>query len=175
MADTKGMNRVLARWNNAPGDTAEAQILPCCGSKRWAHEIVARRPFKHEAALMAASDETWRNLNEADWIEAFSSHPRIGETKKQGGTHSSDAWSRQEQAKVTEAGNAVKIALAEGNRAYEKKFGRIFIVCATGKSAPEIFEMLQCRLRNDAAAELHEAAEQQRQITQLRLKKWLQG
>ncbi|MFZ1010942.1 MAG: 2-oxo-4-hydroxy-4-carboxy-5-ureidoimidazoline decarboxylase [Candidatus Sulfotelmatobacter sp.] len=175
LADANGVSDVLARWNNAPGDTAEAQILPCCGSKRWAHEIVARRPFKHEAALMAASDETWRNLNEADWIEAFSSHPRIGETKRQGGTHSSDAWSRQEQEKVTEVGDTVKIALVDGNRAYEEKFGRIFIVCATGKSAPEILEMLQRRLRNDAAAELHEAAEQQRQITQLRLKKWLQG
>ena len=175
LADTKGMNSVPARWNNAPDDTAEAQILPCCGSKRWAYEMAARRPFKDEAALTAASDETWRNLNEADWIEAFSNHPRIGESKRQGGTQSSDAWSRQEQEKVTETGNAAKIALAEGNRAYEEKFGRIFIVCASGKSAPEILEILNRRLRNDATTELHEAAEQQRQITQLRLKKWLQG
>jgi len=175
LADTKGMNRVLARWNNAPGDTAEAQILPCCGSKRWAHEMAVRRPFNDEAALILASDETWRNLDEADWIEAFNSHPRIGETKRQGETHNSDAWSRPEQEKVTETGNAAKIALAEGNRAYEEKFGRIFIVCATGKSAPEILEILQRRLRNDAANELQEAAEQQRQITQLRLRKWLQG
>jgi OHCU decarboxylase len=175
LADAKGMSNVLARWNHAPGDTASAQILPCCGSKRWAHEMVVRRPFKDEAALMAASDETWRSLNEADWIEAFNSHPRIGESKGQGGTRSSDAWSRQEQEKVTETGDAVKIALAEGNHTYEEKFGRIFIVCATGKSAPEILEILQRRLRNDVVTELREAAEQQRQITQLRLKKWLQG
>lgn len=175
LADAKSVSDALVRWNHAPGDTAEAQILPCCGSKRWVHEMAARRPFKDEAALMAASDETWRSLSEADWIVAFNSHPRIGEMKTQGGTRSSDTWPRQEQEKVTEAGDAVKIALAEGNRAYEEKFGRIFIVCATGKSAPEILEILQRRLRNDAATELHEAAEQQRQITQLRLKKWLRG
>ena len=174
LAGANGVSDVLVRWNHAPGDTAAAQILPCCGSKQWAYEMAARRPFKDEAALMAVSDDTWRNLNEADWIEAFDSHPRIGETKRQGGTHSSDAWSRQEQEKVTETGNAVKIALAEGNRAYEEKFGRIFIVCATGKSAPEILEILQRRLGNDAATELHEAAEQQRQITQIRLRKWLE-
>jgi 2-oxo-4-hydroxy-4-carboxy-5-ureidoimidazoline decarboxylase len=77
--------------------------------------------------------------------------------------------------KIMEAVSAVRIALSEGNRVYEEKFGRIFIVCATGKSAPEILEILNRRLRNDAATELHEAAEQQRQITQLRLEKWLQG
>jgi OHCU decarboxylase len=175
LANGKGLSEVLASWNHAPGDTAAAQILPCCGSKRWAHEMAARRPFKDEAGLMTASDETWRSLNEADWIEAFNSHPRIGESKEQGETQSSDAWSRQEQEKVTEADDAIKIALAEGNCAYEEKFGRIFIVCATGKSAPEILEILQRRLRNDAANELQEAAEQQRQITQLRLRKWLQG
>jgi OHCU decarboxylase len=174
LADAKGGSAVLARWNHAARDAAEAQILPCCGSKRWAREVAARRPFKDEAALMAASDETWRNLNEADWIEAFGSHPRIGESKTQRGTQNSDTWSRQEQEKVTESGDAVKIALADGNCAYEDKFGRIFIVCATGKSASEILELLQRRLRNDAATELHEAAEQQGQITQLRLTKWLQ-
>jgi OHCU decarboxylase len=175
LADAESVGDVLARWNHAARDAAEAQILPCCGSKRWAREVAARRPFRHEAALMAASDEMWCNLNEADWIEAFNSHPRIGESKKQSGARTSDAWSRQEQEKVTEAGDAVRIALAEGNRTYEEKFGRIFIVCASGKSASEILEVLQRRLGNDAATELHEAAEQQRQITELRLKKWLQG
>ncbi len=175
LADAKKPVDVLARWNNISADRAAAQILPCCGSKRWAHEMAARRPFKDEAALMAASHETWCSLNEADWIEAFNSHPRIGEMKTQGGIRSSDAWSRQEQEKVTEAGDAIKSALAESNRAYEERFGRIFIVCATGKSAAEISGILQRRLRNDAATEIHEAAEQQLQITQLRLRKWLQG
>jgi OHCU decarboxylase len=174
LADAKKSGDVLARWNNISADRAAARILPCCGSKRWAHEMAARRPFKDEAALTAASDETWRNLNEADWIEAFNSHPRIGESKRQGETPRADAWSRQEQERVAEAGDAIKSTLAESNRAYEEKFGHIFIVCATGKSAAEISEILQRRLRNDAT-EIHEAAEQQRQITQLRLRKWLQG
>jgi OHCU decarboxylase len=175
LADARCVSDVLGRWNHAPADTAETQILPCCGSKRWAHEMAAQRPFKDDAALTSASNEMWRSLNEGDWIEAFNSHPRIGESKEQDETQSSDAWSRHEQERVAEAGDAVKIALAEGNRAYEEKFGRIFIVCATGKSGPEILALLQRRLPNDAATELHEAAEQQRQITQLRLKKWLQG
>jgi 2-oxo-4-hydroxy-4-carboxy-5-ureidoimidazoline decarboxylase len=80
----------------------------------------------------------------------------------------------QEQEKVADAGDAIKIALAEGNRDYEGKFGHIFIVCATGKSAAEMLEILRRRLHNDAETELHEAAEQQRQIMQIRLKKWLQ-
>lgn len=164
------MSDVLARWNAAPQDAAAKQILPCCGSKAWAREMAAQRPVQDEASLMTASDDVWRNLNESDWMEAFNSHPRIGESS----APNSSPWAMQEQKKVAEAGDAVKIALAEGNREYENKFGRIFIVCATGKSAAELLEMLQRRLQNDAVSELHEAAEQQRQITRIRLKKWLQ-
>ena len=100
-------------------------------------------------------------------MEAFRSHPRIGESRAPRffAGPSSAAWSTQEQKKVADAGDAVKVALAEANREYEQRFGRIFIVCATGKSAPEILEILQRRLQNDAATELREAAEQQRQIT----------
>ena len=170
------MSDVLASWNDAPLNVATAQILPCCGSKTWAREMAARRPFQDEGALLAASDETWRKLIESDWMEAFNSHPRIGESSAQ---HSSaerlTAWAMQEQKKVAEAGDAAKIALAEGNREYEHKFGRIFIVCATGKSAAELLEILGRRLHNDPRTELYEAAEQQRQIIQIRLRKWLQG
>ena len=109
-------------------------------------------------------------------MEAFRSHPRIGEAKAQSSSNSdSAAWAIQEQKKVADADDVVKIALAEGNREYEKKFGHIFIVCATGKSALEMLEILQRRTGNDAETELGEAAEQQRQITQLRLRKWLHG
>ncbi len=171
-----GMSEVLARWNDASREAATTQILPCCGSRSWAAEMAATRPFQDECALMAASDEVWRSLSESDWMEAFNSHPRIGESNAPtSSAHRSSAWAMQEQKKAADAGEAVKIALAEGNRDYEKKFGRIFIVCATGKSAAELLEILRRRLQNDAAAELHEAAEQQRQITQIRLRKWLQG
>lgn len=107
-------------------------------------------------------------------MEAFRSHPRIGESHTQAATSArSAAWSGQEQQSVSTAGDTLKMALAEGNRVYEERFHRIFIVCATGKTPAELLEILRRRLRNDEATEFQEAAEQQRQIAQLRLKKWL--
>jgi 2-oxo-4-hydroxy-4-carboxy-5-ureidoimidazoline decarboxylase len=170
------MSNVLGRWNDATLEAAATQILPCCGSQAWASTMAARRPIKNEAALISASDETWRNLTESDWMEAFNSHPRIGESSEPGrSAERSGIWAMQEQEKVADAGDAVKIALKEGNHQYEQKFGRVFIVCATGKSALEILEILRRRLQNDVATELHEADEEQRRITQIRLRKWLQG
>src|ERR1017187_3949230 len=101
-------------------------------------------------------------------IGSRSSSPQLPSTK-------SVEWSAQEQRNVGDAEDAVKNALGDANREYERRFNRIFIVCATGKSAPEILEILRRRLKNDAETELHEAAEQQRQITEIRLRKWLQG
>jgi OHCU decarboxylase len=169
------VSNVLALWNDVSMDAAVTQILPCCGSKTWAQEMARQRPFHHEAVLQAASDEIWVNLNHSDWMEAFRSHPRIGESASHvPADEKSAAWATQEQKKVTDADGAVKIALAEKNREYENKFGHTFIVCATGKSAFEMLEILQRRMRSDDETELREAAEQQRQITQIRLKKWLQ-
>jgi 2-oxo-4-hydroxy-4-carboxy-5-ureidoimidazoline decarboxylase len=170
------MSDVLKRWNAAPVTEAENEIMACCGSWPWARGIAARRPLPDEAALLIASDATWRNLSEADWTEAFRSHPRIGESRAQQPAHARSAeWSATEQREVASADDEIKAALAEANRDYEQRFGRIFIVCATGKTAFEIMEILQRRLQNEDRTELHEAAEQQRQITQLRLKKWLRG
>lgn len=168
------MTGTLARWNRLPVADAVKEVLPCCGSQAWANGVAARRPFSDEATLLTASDETWRNLTAADWMEAFRSHPRIGESQAaQSAPAQSSTWSAQEQRNVAAAGEAIKIALADANREYERRFGHIFIVCATGKSGPEILEILRRRLRNDTETELHEAAEQQRQITHIRLTKWL--
>lgn len=168
------MSDALERWNQLPVADAENEILACCGSRAWARGMARRRPVAGEVALLAASDETWRGLSEADWMEAFRSHPRIGESRAErpAGGHSA-AWSAQEQSGVAASEDAVKIALADGNREYEKRFGHIFVVCATEKSAGEILGILRRRLQNDARTELREAAEQQRQITQIRLKRWL--
>jgi len=167
---------VLAQWNLLPPDQALAKILPCCGSKAWAHSMVARRPLANEDMLLRVSSDIWRSLSPSDWMEAFQSHPRIGETRASRPPSAQSAtWSAQEQRDVTDAEAETKAALADANREYEQRFNRIFIVCATGKSAPEILAILQQRLHNDADTELHEAAEQQRQITELRLKKWLQS
>jgi len=135
--------------------------------------MAARRPIIDETALLTACDQVWKSLAESDWMEAFHSHPRIGESLPVTGSAQSVGWSEKEQQSVAAASEDVKVALAEGNREYEQRFNRIFIVCATGKSAPEILEILRRRLRNEQTTELHEAAEQQRLITHLRLKKWL--
>ena len=175
------MSDTLARWNFLPILAAVDEILPCCGSRAWADGMVGRRPLPDEPALLAASDETWRSLAESDWLEAFRSHPRIGESivgESQAAKPAevqSASWSEKEQRGVADASDSARIALAEGNREYERRFNRIFIVCATGKSPAEILKTLRRRLENDAHTELQEAAEEQRQITQIRLRKWLQG
>lgn len=168
------MSDVLTRWNHLSADEAAQEILPCCGSTAWAQRMVTRRPLADKVSLLAASDETWRSLGDGAWDEAFRSHPRIGETRAAQPSHArSAAWSAQEQQKATLAGEDVKIALAERNQEYEQRFNRIFIVCASGKTAPEILEILRRRLQNDPEVELREAVEQQRQIMHLRIKRWL--
>jgi len=168
------MNDVLKRWNSLRSDEAAEEILPCFGSKAWALAMAARRPILDEAALLAACNQTCNSLKESDWLDAFRSHPRIGESRSPASsTARSAAWSGEEQRQVGFADEEVKAALAEGNRAYEERFKRIFIVCASKKSAREILQILRQRLRNDDATELHETAGQQRQIAHLRLKKWL--
>jgi 2-oxo-4-hydroxy-4-carboxy-5-ureidoimidazoline decarboxylase len=167
------MSDVLTRWNGLRSDEAAQEILRCCGSKAWAYGMAARRPIVDETALLTACDQVWKSLAESDWMEAFHSHPRIGESLPVTGSTQSVGWSVEEQQRVGAAGEDVKVALAEGNREYERRFNRIFIVCATGKSALEILGILRKRLGNEQTTELHEAAEQQRLITHLRLKKWL--
>jgi|SRR5215469_1723483 len=167
------MNEALARWNAIPRAEAAKEILSCCGSEAWADQMAARRPIRNEATLLAACDEVWRNLPEPDWVEAFGSHPRIGESRAAAASAPSASWSGEEQEKVIASGEDIKLALAEGNRVYERRFNRIFIVCATGKSASEILEILKRRLQNDDRTELLVAAEEQRQIAHIRLKKWL--
>lgn len=168
------MSGVLAQWNCLPVEAAVNELMPCCGSKAWANGMAARRPFPDVTTLLAAADETWSNLTAEDWMEAFRSHPRIGESRAgQFAPVQSATWSAQEQRNVAAAGEGVKSALAEANQEYEQRFRHIFIVCATGKSASEILETLRRRLQNDGPTELREAAEQQRQITRIRLTKWL--
>src|SRR5215475_1481986 len=167
------MSQVLARWNRIPSADAVREITACCGARAWAHLLAARRPITSESSLLSASDEIWLGLRPPDWLEAFHSHPRIGESSAKAPVGSqSSGWSQQEQGRVTAASDSLKAELAAANHAYEEKFGHIFIVCATGKLASEILAILHQRMQNDEKTELYEAAEQQRQITQLRLKKW---
>jgi OHCU decarboxylase len=167
-------NRVLTRWNALDADHAAAEILPCCGSKVWADKMASRRPIRDETEALAACDDVCKSLSDSDWMEAFRSHPRIGESPAPAANGERNAaWSGEEQRNVGVASGEVRLALVEGNRRYEQRFDRTFIVCATGKSAQEILEILWRRLGSDEATEFMEAAEQQRQIAHIRLKKWL--
>jgi OHCU decarboxylase len=173
------MNAVLDRWNKAEESEALRAMIACCGATRWAEAMVALRPIENIFELSRAADRVWSTMGETDWMEAFACHPRIGERggiaerKAAHASAKSQAWSGQEQASAADAEEAVLEELAAGNALYEERFGFTYIVCATGKSAEEMLSILKRRLANDRAAELREAAEQQRQITQIRLGKWL--
>ncbi len=166
------INPVLDEWNRADPAAARAAMLACCGATRWAEAMVAARPLTSIAALSEAADRLWATMQETDWLEAFTCHPRIGERKAQA-TSQSAAWSTQEQASTTTATGRILVELAEKNATYEQRFGFTYIVCATGKSAEEMLAILTRRLNSDRQTELREAAEQQRQIMQIRLGKWV--
>lgn len=170
---TSAADAILANWNALGLDDAAEMIRPCNGSPVWATLVAYNRPFDSPAALLTASDSIWRSLPEEDWQEAFDSHPRLGEREATSATAKSLSWSAQEQS-AAGANDSVREELAKSNREYEAKFGRIFLLCATGRAAAEILAILRERMNNDAAAELREAVEQQRLITQLRLRKWLE-
>lgn len=164
----------LDRLNALPPADAERELLACCGSREWARRVAAARPFPGEAALLDRADAVWAELGEADWREAFRAHPRIGEREAEAGqTGRERAWSAGEQAGMRTAEDATRRALADGNREYEARFGFIYILCATGRSADEMLALLRERLANDPAAEIRAAAEEQRRITRLRLEKLL--
>jgi OHCU decarboxylase len=166
------MNPTLAAWNNADADHALADLLVCCGSHRWAAALIATRPCRDVSDLCRAADALWATMEEADWMEAFACHPRIGERTAHA-SQKSLASSSQEQASIRAADAQVLAEIAAGNAQYEQLFGFTYIVCATGKSAQQMLAILIRRLSSDRASELREAAEQQRQITQIRLRKWL--
>lgn len=168
------MNAVLERWNELPLETAITELLSSCGSRAWASGVAQRRPYASPEELFNAADHVWQALDPEDWMEAFRSHPRIGERHaERNTTATSAAWSAAEQKNVQEADIAVRRAIEQGNGRYEERFGRIFIVCASGKQPAEILAILERRLANDDQAELRESANQQAQILQLRLRKWL--
>jgi 2-oxo-4-hydroxy-4-carboxy-5-ureidoimidazoline decarboxylase len=168
------MNKVLARWNSLDPDDAAREALPCCGSQAWAAALASRRPIADEASLIEVSSSVWLALPEKAWQDAFNSHPRIGQKHAQASTTGrSLRWSAQEQHMVSLEEDETRLALEEANQRYEQRFGRIFIVCATGKTSAKILAILKARLQNDVTTELRETVEQQRQITKLRLQKWL--
>jgi 2-oxo-4-hydroxy-4-carboxy-5-ureidoimidazoline decarboxylase len=152
-----------------PAD-ARALLRTCCGSTRWIARMAARRPFQSRQALLDAARDEWFALTPADWQEAFAHHPKIGDReslrRRFADTHH---LSEREQAGMDGAAADVLDALAQANESYEKRFGYIFIVCATGRSANEMLAILRERLPNNPATEIQIAAAEQAKITELRL------
>jgi OHCU decarboxylase len=164
----------VAQLDAMPPDRAAELISDCCASARWVSAMVGRRPFGSMERLLQAADDTWRSLGPDDWREAFAHHPRIGEQRKSGRQSERGAvWAAGEQAGVGSAAEGTREAIATANREYEQRFGYIYIVCATGKSAEELLSIATGRLGNDADAEIAVAAEEQRKITSIRLRKLL--
>jgi 2-oxo-4-hydroxy-4-carboxy-5-ureidoimidazoline decarboxylase len=164
----------LQRLNSLPEDEAREALRRCCGASRWVDAMAARRPFLDAKALFAAADEVWGGLGPADWSEAFAHHPRIGDKEALRERFAATRqWAAGEQSGVSAASEQVLDELARGNRDYEARFGRIFIVCATGKGAEEMLGLLKQRLRNDRETEGRIAAAEQAKITRIRLEKLL--
>lgn len=156
-------------------DEAQAAFRRCCGAVRWAKAMTAGRPYRSNAELLAAADRQLATLAGADWLEAFGHHPRIGDKGALRARFASTrGWAEKEQAGAAAAGDAVLEALSRRNAEYEARFGYIFIVCATGKSAGEMLGLLEARLGNDPERELQVAAGEQAKITRLRLEKLLE-
>ena len=164
----------MERWrriDEAPEPEARALLRTCCGSAQWIDRMVARRPFgSRDSALRAARDE-WFALRPDDWIEAFNHHPRIGgRDALRNKFAATRALSEREQSGVEGASEEVLTGLVDGNREYELRFGYLFIVCASGKSAREMLDLLRERLQNDPESEIEIAAEEHAKICDLRLR-----
>ena len=164
------MTVTIAQLDSLPRGAAMELLTSCCGSRRWTAAMVARRPFGSRDALLRAADEEWNRLSPNDWLEAFAHHPRIGD--KSAAAHvdaRARRWSESEQLSAANSDDRVKHQLADTQREYEARFGHIFLICAAGKSSEEILAALRARMSNDSKTELRVAAEEQRQITRLRL------
>lgn len=173
--ETFNIYKNLAWLNELPVEEAESVFRDCCGSSEWARRMSAARPFAMLENLFRSADDIWFSLSSVDHLEAFASHPKIGSNHAAPMQQAKSAeWSSGEQSGMNAASNSVKDALVEANHLYLEKFGFIFIVCATGKAADEMLAICKARLGNSAATELQIAAEEQRKITEIRLKKLLE-
>jgi 2-oxo-4-hydroxy-4-carboxy-5-ureidoimidazoline decarboxylase len=164
----------IATLNQLPAADLAHALTKCCGSSHWVQKMVQARPYADEADLMEKAHKAWARCSEADGLEAFTHHPRIGGMKELAQKFAStSAWASGEQSSVKEATEEVLQALADGNAAYEARFGYIFIVCATGKSAAEMLDLLQSRLPHPPEKEIQIAMAEQMKITVIRLQKLL--
>lgn len=173
-AEPQNRSKGIAWLNDLSEVDARKAFLDCCGSVKWGDQMLSLRPFAGVEELLNAADRVWSVLYPKDWLEAFRHHPPIGGKKvgrKQSGT--ARRWSAGEQSRTQMASEETRAQLAGANQAYHAKFGTVFLICATGKTADEILACLRVRLSNDSETERQIAAEEQRKITRLRLEKLL--
>ncbi|WP_323750229.1 2-oxo-4-hydroxy-4-carboxy-5-ureidoimidazoline decarboxylase [Marinobacter sp.] len=155
-------------------EEAEARFRDCCAANPWVQGMLDARPYASSEALFTRSHALWPELTEQDWLDAFEAHPKIGDVDSLRAKYASTkAMASGEQAGASTASEDVLQRIKTGNEAYLAKFGFIFIVCASGKSASEMLELLEARLPNSRAEELENAAREQARITELRLEKLL--
>jgi 2-oxo-4-hydroxy-4-carboxy-5-ureidoimidazoline decarboxylase len=162
----------LATFNRLPADRARAGLLSCCASPAWVEQMMAGRPYRSIDDVMALSDRAVAGLSEAELGAALAGHPRIGERAAASDKRN---WSSQEQAGVGDAADDTRLALADGNRDYERRFGHVYLVSATGRTADEMLTLLHRRLGNDPAAEWNVVREELAKINRIRLTKLLEG
>jgi OHCU decarboxylase len=168
------MSLSLAEFDDMPAERAAPLLASCCGAGAWVKGMLERRPFGDVESLLGAADEVWQAVGPSDWLEAFAHHPRIGEREAAVAQEArAHAWSTAEQAEARAAKATVHRLLRLNNALYERRFGHIYIVSASGRSADELLAILQARLSNDAETELRVAADEQAKITRLRLLKLL--
>ncbi|MGA7624406.1 MAG: allantoicase [Candidatus Acidiferrales bacterium] len=173
---TMNMFSGLQKLNQMPRSRAAQTLYDCCASKKWAKEVLDRRPFGDTAHLLASAEDAWSKLGRKDWLAAFRSHPPIGGAKAAGKqTAQARNWSATEQSVAQKASPETLSSLTAANHAYEATFGHVFLICATGKTSEEILKALQRRLGHDREVELRIAAEEQKKITRLRLEKLLKS
>lgn len=164
----------LAELQDLPPGDLRAALARCCGAASWVEVVVATAPWRDRTALDRGCAAAFARLEREDWLEAFSHHPRIGERSLQrAAATGTQGWSAQEQAGAATAAAATLDALRAANVAYEARFGHVYLVCATGRSADDMLAFLQQRLSHEPAAELAVAAAEQRKITHLRLDRLL--
>jgi len=164
----------IERFNRMPRKQAIKSLMDCCRSRKWAERMADLRPFPTSPDLFHVADESWLALKPQDWLEAFRHHPSIGGKRakaKQSAT--STGWSAKEQSVSQTAAPDVLAALAVENKVYAKKFGFVFLICASGKNGEEILHAIRHRMANTPEVELRVAAEEQQKITRLRLEKLL--
>jgi 2-oxo-4-hydroxy-4-carboxy-5-ureidoimidazoline decarboxylase len=168
------MDMDINTLNTLPAAELADALTKCCGSTHWVGLMVDSRPYASEADLLEKAYTAWAQCSEADGREAFTHHPRIGGMEELAQKFAStSAWASGEQSSVKHASSETLQALADGNHAYEARFGYIFIVCATGKSADEMLALLQARLPNPPEKEIGIAMAEQMKITVIRLQKLL--